>query len=217
MPQYRSADGGYVIDHLVYATGDVAQTVDELNDRLGVTLTAGGRHVGLGTRNFLADLGDDRYLEVIGPDPEQPAPEQPRPFGIDELAAPRLVTWAARVADLDAAVHRARAAGYDPGPIVSMSRDRGGGVRLRWRMTMSPVGGDLDGLVPLLIDWADATHPSHGAASGLRLVSLTGFHPDPARIRRCLAALDEDLDLRERPEPALQAVLATPRGETVLR
>lgn len=205
-----------MLDHLVYATGNLAQTVDELNDRLGVTLTAGGRHVGLGTRNFLADLGDDRYLEVIGPDPEQPTPEHPRPFGIDDLAGPRLVTWAARVTDLDEALRRARAAGYDPGPIVSMSRDSGSGVRLRWRMTLSPAGGDLGGLVPLLIDWADATHPSHGAASGMRLVSLTGFHPDITRIRRCLAALGEDLDLRDRPEPGLRAALATPRGETVL-
>ena len=132
-----------MIDHLVYATVHLAQTVNELNSRFGVTLTPGGQHVGLGTRNFLADLGDSRYLEVIGPDPEQPAPNQPRPFGIDDLAEPRLVTWAARVSDLDEAVRRARAAGYDPGPIVSMSRDSGDGVPLHWRMTLSERRADL--------------------------------------------------------------------------
>ena len=206
-----------MIDHLVYATVHLAQTVNELNSRFGITLTPGGQHVGLGTRNFLADLGDNRYLEVIGPDPDQPTPDRPRPFGIDDLAESRLVTWAARVNDLDEAVRRARAAGYDPGPIVSMSRVSGDRVPLQWRMTLSPASGGLGGLVPFLIDWADAAHPSHGAASGLRLVSLTGFHPEITRIRRCLTALGEQLHLHQRPEPGLRAVLATPHGEAVLQ
>jgi hypothetical protein len=206
-----------VIDHLVYATVNLADTVDELNSRFGVTLTPGGRHVRFGTRNFLADLGDSRYLEVIGPDPEQPTPDGPRPFGIDDLAGPRLVTWAARVKDLDEAVRRAHAAGYDPGPIIAMSRDSPDGARLRWRMAMPPAGGELGGLVPLLIDWADAVHPSQTAASGMRLLSLTGFHPDVALIERCLTALGAELDIQERPEPGLRAVLATPAGEVDLQ
>jgi hypothetical protein len=206
-----------VIDHLVYATSNLADSVDELSNRFGVSLTPGGQHVGFGTRNFLADLGDSRYLEVIGPDPEQPTPNRPRPFGIDDLAKSRLVTWAARVSDLDEAVRRAQAAGYDPGPIIAMSRDSADGVPLRWRLTFSPASGELGGLVPFLIDWADTPHPSKAAAPGMRLLSLTGFHPDIARIERCLAALGEQLDVQERPEPGLRAVLATPAGEAVLQ
>lgn len=206
-----------MIDHLVYATTDLAGSVKELNHRLGISLTPGGQHLGLGTRNFLADLGDRRYLEVIGPDPEQPTPDRPRPFGIDELAEPGLVTWAAGVASLDEAVHRAQVAGYDLGPIVEMSRDSEHNGRLRWRMTFPPTGAGLGGLVPLLIDWAGAPHPSRTAASGMRLLSLTGFHPDIARIQRCLAAIGEQLEVQQRPEPGLRAVLATPAGEAVLR
>ena len=147
-----------MIDHLVYATANLADSVDELNSRFGVALTPGGRHARFGTRNFLADLGDSRYLEVIGPDPEQPTPDAPRPFSIDNLTGPRLVTWAARVNNLDEAVRRAQAAGCDPGPIIAMSRDSPDGARLRWRMALPPTAGELGGLVPLLIDWADAAH-----------------------------------------------------------
>ena len=84
-------------------------------------------------------------------------------------------------------------------------------------MTLSPASGRLSGLVPFLIDWADATHPSHGAALGMRLVSLTGFHPNITRIQRCLADLGQQLHLQQRPEPGLQAAIATPRGEAVLQ
>jgi hypothetical protein len=205
-----------MIDHLVYATVNVADSVEELNSRFGISMSPGGQHVGLGTRNYLADLGDSRYLEVIGPDPRQPTPGRPRPFGIDDLAVPRLVTWAARVDDLDEAVCRAQAAGYNPGPIVALSRDRGHGAPLRWRMTLPPADAELGGLVPLLIDWADAPHPSQTAASGLRLLSLNGFHPDVGRIQECLTALGERLDIEERPEAGLRALLATPAGEAIL-
>src|SRR6185503_19995197 len=88
----------------------------------GVRLSPGGSHPGLGTRNRLADLGDGAYLEVIGPDPDQPAPAEPRPFALDDLTSPRLVTWSLRVADLDAAVAHAKAQGHNPGPILPMSR-----------------------------------------------------------------------------------------------
>ena len=58
--------------------------------------TPGGQHPGLGTRNALIALGPSMYLEIVGPDPEQPKPLEPRWFCINDLAAPRLVAWAAK-------------------------------------------------------------------------------------------------------------------------
>jgi hypothetical protein len=203
-----------LIDHLVYGTSDLAATVAELGDRLGVELTPGGQHVGLGTRNYLAALGNGAYLEVIGPDPDQPVPDQPRPFGVDEPTSPRLLVWAARVDGIQNAVDRAQSVGYDPGPILGMSRRRVDGVLLEWQLTL-PGPENEGGLVPFLIDWGSSPHPSEDAVAGLELVSLTGTHPAPDRVAAKLAALDVELPVAVG-EPALRAVLRTPAGQVVL-
>ena len=53
----------------------------------GVRPSYGGAHPGLGTHNALLSLGHHSYLEIIAPDPNQPTPPRPRPFGLDELEA----------------------------------------------------------------------------------------------------------------------------------
>src|ERR1041385_2720536 len=88
-------------DHLVYATPDLQMGVDRIERLLGVRAAAGGQHPGRGTRNALVALGPATYLEIIGPDPEQPTPKEPRPFGIDGLREPRLMAWASKSSNLE--------------------------------------------------------------------------------------------------------------------
>jgi hypothetical protein len=205
-----------VLDHIVYAVPDLEAAVAEIAGAWGVLATPGGQHVGRGTRNALIALGDARYLEVIGPDPEQPQPAGPRPFGIDRLAGPRLVTWAVKAPDIDARVERAKASGYDAGPIRAMSRARPDGVLLSWRLTQpaEPAG---DGLVPFLIDWGVTPHPSATSASGCRLVDLRGEHPQPAAVQTMLKAVGVELTVQRGPAPALMATIETPNGVMELR
>jgi hypothetical protein len=199
------------IDHLVYATPYLPGTVSALAEQ-GVELSPGGPHVGRGTRNFLAGLGDATYLEVIGPDTEQPEPAEPRPFGIDGLQAPRLVTWAARVSRLADVLDNA--AGYPLVGPVPMSRRRPDGVLLEWELAFPPDG---DGLVPFLIDWHDAPHPAEDLAQRTQLVSLVGLHPRPDAIAQHVSVLGQSLEVGFGEQPALEAVLSTPRGSVVLR
>ena len=204
------------VDHLVYAARDLATAVDELATRMGVRATPGGRHVGLGTHNALLALGPHMYLEIIAPDPTQPAPAQPRPFGLDTLPTARLVTWALKAPDIDTHVVEARRAAYDPGVVMSMSRTQPDGTRLAWRLTLTPrLQGD--GIVPFLIDWGRTPHPAAGAPSGCVLMDLRAEHPEPQVVRPLLKAVKADLRLSSGAAPALIATLETPRGCLQLR
>ena len=188
-----------MLDHLVYVTPDLAGTREHLAGA-GLLLSEGGPHPGLGTRNLLADLGAGAYLEVIGPDPAQPEPRAPRPFGIDALARPRLVTWAIALP-------------LKPEESIAMSRRRPDGVLLSWRLAFAPEGSD--GLVPFRIDWGDTPHPSATAARGARLVSFHGAHPDPDRIAAEIAALGAALPISAGPV-GLTAVLDVSGHQLVL-
>ena len=79
---------------------DLNVGIDTIEKLAGVRAAPGGQHPGQGTRNALIALGADTYLEILGPDREQPAPDRPRRFGLDDLIAPRLVAWAAKGDDL---------------------------------------------------------------------------------------------------------------------
>ncbi|GAA2729262.1 VOC family protein [Streptomyces nogalater] len=202
-----------LLDHLVLATPDLGATVADFARRTGVTPVPGGSHPALGTRNHLVGLGGRSYLEIIGPDPEQPEPTGPRPFGVGRLAGPTVLTWAISPPDLDAAIARARARGVDPGAPREMSRRTPDGTVLRWRLTGTDAGGAPDP-VPFLIDWGDSRHP---AASGLPvapLLAVSASVPDPEAVRLRLAALGTSLDLAEGPT-AFTFTVHTPHGPVV--
>jgi hypothetical protein len=201
-----------VLDHLVYAGPDLADAVARVTALTGVTPAPGGRHVGLGTANHLADLGAGMYLEVIGPDPAQPDPEAPRPFGIDELTEPALVAWAVRTTDIDATVAAARAHGFDPGDPMEMSRETGDGETLRWRLTPPSVPGAL---APFLIDWGSTPHPTTRDLPSLPLLMVTGTHPDPDSVLTVMDALGLELLVRRAAKAGLTAALRTPEGRQV--
>ncbi|MEV6180194.1 VOC family protein [Streptomyces sp. NPDC052015] len=198
------------LDHLVLATPDLAATVAEFTRRTGVTPAPGGVHVGLGTRNHLVGLGGRAYLEIIGPDPEQPAPAGPRPFCVDGLDRPRTITWAISPPDLDRAVVAARASGYDPGEVREMSRRRPDGTVLEWRLTD---GGapHPSGLVPFLIDWGSTVHPSASGLPVTPLSEMSATAPDPDEIRPLLAVLGTSLTLAEGPV-GISFTVDTPNG-----
>jgi len=208
-----------MIDHLVYASDDLPLASHTITELLGVAPTPGGSHVGRGTHNELLSLGDATYLEVIGPDPAQPAPEGPRPFGIDALAAPALVAWCVRplrpLADI---VTEARAAGIEFGEVFAMSRRRPDGVLLEWQLTLPQLDGPLGRALPFMIDWGGSSHPTDSLERAVRLTGLEVVHPNPSQLRNAfdIVGLDSIAAIRQGEQPALRATISTQRGVVTL-
>lgn len=199
------------LDHLVLATPDLAATVALVARLTGTEPVPGGVHPGLGTRNHLLGLGQGAYLEIVGPDLDQPEPEGPRPFGIDELTEARLVTWAVQVRDVDKVVAALRHAGHDPGEPGNMSRRTTNGGALTWRLTLDRERGHT-GLVPFLIDWDRAPHPSAGLPE-VPLISLEATSPEPERVEGALKALGATLQIKRGNRTTLAATVL---GQTEL-
>jgi hypothetical protein len=204
------------VDHLVYASPELQTGVEKIEQVLGVRATPGGQHPGRGTRNALLSLGPGVYLEIIGPDPEQPEPAQPRPFGIDELNEPRLVTWASKGKNLEELASDARRKGVKLGEVTAGSRRRADGVLLSWRYT-DPRTVLAGGIVPFFIDWGQTPHPSSTATPGARLIGLRAEHPDSESVQKALDQLGLDVRVQRGPRPALIATVDSPRGRVDLR
>lgn len=194
-----------MIDHLVYAAPDLDAAVDAVERRFGVRASGGGRHLGAGTHNRLLTLGPQTYLEIIAPDPSQPEPSSPRPFGVDGVTSPGLVGWAITCEDILLARDEAIGRGFDPGPVVEGQRQTPSGEVLRWQLTANALVG---GVVPFLISWGATPSPALSAPAGLVLEALQVEHPDPALVGAQLRALGSDVEVALAPVPALVACIS---------
>lgn len=147
-------------DHVAIAARSLAEGADWLEARLGLRPEPGGKHPLMGTHNLLLSLGPREYLELIAIDPEAPAPDRPRWFGLDSFdGPPRIAGWAVRQSPLQA----------PPGTTVTAA-SRGA---LSWRITI-PDSGQMarGGAEPMRIAW-DGSHPADSLPDrGLRLVRL---------------------------------------------
>ena len=226
--QIRSA---VELDHLVVACATLVQGDAWLRRLAGVPSAPGGSHPGWGTHNRLLRLDARTYLELIAPDPAQPAPALPRPFGLDDpelrrrvAQRPRLVHCVCRVPRLDEAT--AREHGDAPDAIVPMTRGA-----LSWRITMPGDAtsaarrwSDAGRLQPTLIEWSGGERPERHpldalAPSGVTLLRLRVQAPEhpalsathPATLS---AALRDDprVVIARASQPALGAELSTPQG-----
>lgn len=199
-----------VLDHLAVSARDLAEGSAWVEATLGVPTEQGGRHPSMATHNRLLSLGEGEYLEVIAPDPDQPAPPYPRWFRLDERTGPpQLTNWVVRVPDLDRAIV---AAPQGVGAATDLARGD-----YRWRMAVPRDGrlpfGDL---FPGLIQWQGDRHPARSLPDrGCRLLGLEVSHPEADRLRQAVGLADPRVVFVPG-AAALRATILTPHGARLL-
>ena len=178
------------IDHFAIGAKDLAQGMDFVQQTLGITMSAGGKHDLMSTHNCVMQTGNETFFELIAIDPDAPAPSRTRWFTLDHpatqqklLVRPRALCWVVNTDDLDAVV---AASPVDLGEIVHFQRgDRS------WRLTV-PTDGHLPGnsLLPAFIEWSPGPHPSIAQQDlGATLTSIQISHPEPSELQPILEAL----------------------------
>ncbi|MGP5376774.1 VOC family protein [Brachybacterium alimentarium] len=182
----------HLLDHIVIAGPDLAESVDWFRELTGVTPAPGGTHP-TGTANALVALtvnGEPRphYLELIGPDPDREDEGLPKTFSINRLKKPTLITYAVHPEGIDQVVERARAEGFDPGDVEELSRQSPDGTELTWRLTQAQAPRNF--AVPFLIDWGTTEHPGLvGDLPSIELVSFERIEVKPAAQQKATDAL----------------------------
>lgn len=227
------------LDHLVIAARTLEEGTRFVADTLGMEPTAGGAHAAMGTHNRLLGLWGGAYLEVIAIDPEAERERtgrddgalqaRPRWFALDDPAlrarleqGPFLAHWVARVPrPKDLGRWQAQYPARIPN-VIPMARGD-----LTWRLTVPEDGafpawqGAGDGIVPTLIQWDTAAHPSARLpATGLALRALKARHPRAEDVRAQLqwlgAAHLVELESAADGMPTLSAEIETPAGVRTL-
>ena len=205
------------IDHVVVGAATLEQGAEWVERTLGARPSRGGVHEGAGTHNLLLGLGRGCYLEVIAPDPGQPAPEHPRLFDLDDpalrtqlQAEPRLIAYVARTVSLE--------------PLADRLGPRGGEVRamrrgsLSWKMLLPPQRQDLGNLIPPMIQWDGEGHGPKLPDSKVRLASIHAEYPEPDALRAALAerGLGDQVIVRSSPHARLLAHFTRADGTEVV-
>ncbi len=199
-----------LLDHILLGCTDLDAGIAFVEERTGVRAAFGGVHPGAGTRNALLSLGRSRYLEIIAPDPAQPASADAR--DLKSLDEPVLVGWAAHPGDIEqfAALLKERdiaVVGPKPG-----SRKRPDGRVLNWK-TLA-LKDDAGGLLPFFIEWgATSLHPSADAPQGCSLTLFEAATLRPDVLQRQIDQLQLDLPITLAKTPHLHAIITGPKGQ----
>jgi hypothetical protein len=225
------------LDHLVVSARTLDEGVQYVADILGVEPAGGGAHPLMRTHNRLLNLWGGAYLEVIAADPHadvareatETAAPRPRLFALDAPATharlengPYLSHWVARV---DRPKHLPTWQAQYPQripPIVPLTRGD-----FAWGLSVPEDGafpawqGAGDGVLPSLIQWDTAQHPSTVLPeTGIALKALKGVHPQAdtvaAQLRWLGAAHLIDVQATDGPA-ALVAEFETPSGLRTLK
>src|SRR4051812_10686667 len=201
------------VDHLVWYSPDLGAGEAHLERLTNTKPIFGGIHPGEGTRNALLSLGEETYLEILAPDPDQS--ETARDPELRALSGAGLYHWAAGGAELNSLREQALAAGLDGSDIVTGGRALPDGGRLQWSL-FGIRNHAFGALVPFFIDWTGSEHPAKTVPRCGRVLRIDASTREPEGLTAVYDALGLGMVRVRKGQPGLAVTLETAGGEHTL-
>lgn len=158
------------LDHVSYVTShsQIADTVQRLGSRLGVTFVDGGIHPRFGTRNFTAPLLNHQYIEVVCP-LDHPATENTSwGIAVTKKASEGggWFTWVFSTEDISSIETKFGR------PAMEGHRMRPTGLELKWKQIgVKEIVDSRE--FPFFIQWLSSEHPSSDGATSAAISKIT--------------------------------------------
>jgi len=199
------------IDHIVYATPDLEQSIEQIAEGIGIRPVIGGRHLTKGTKNALLHLGGKCYLEILAIDEESNI-EAPRWMGIDEISSPRVTRFCLRSHNLEEDAEKLTEYNTEMGVIEQGSRKMSDGGLLQWNMILPLAKPEVD-LIPFVCHWPEESiHPTEKLEEGATLDYIRPSHPQAENLKAKYLSLGIDFEISKSEKPEIRVGIKGPKG-----
>jgi hypothetical protein len=200
-----------VLDHIVLAAPDLEEAMAHFEALTGIRPNPVGPLQGLGARTAHIGLDNNRYIEILAPDNENPGP-----IGdvLKTLDPGTLTPWhyAIRSSEVSRLIegYVYDVLGWEPDHIAMVQALPDNSIR-QWDL-LTMYGHDMGGCAPCYVKWKDhGQHPTATIALKATLETLTVRAPKNHDVHKLITGVD-GIDV-EYGEPLLECTFATPNGK----
>jgi hypothetical protein len=199
-----------VLDHVVLAVPDLDDAMDQFEEMTGIRPTPVGPLQGLGAKTAHIGLDENRYIELLAPDLENPGP-----LG-DELALLGRGTmtpyhYSIRSSEVSRLIegYVYDVLGWDPDHIAMVQALPDNSIR-HWDL-LTMYGHDVGGAAPCYVRWKDpAQHPTASIALKATLTSCIVRAPEDHDVHKLITGVG-GLTVQYG-DPLLEVTFMSPKG-----
>ncbi|MEM6898545.1 MAG: VOC family protein [Pseudomonadota bacterium] len=195
---------GHIVDHIGYVAPDIDAAIDQIEDQTGVRPMVVG--IFGAQKRAVLRLGDEAFLEILGPAPGTTEPLDPLMQAAVELPEPQILFWYMAVSDFDTYANHTASVGHALQMEQTVNR---GGYHYR---IAGPDGIINAPVVPWVIHWMAKMQELANAPSIGTLKTIQLHHPEPNRIQPVLNRLQIDLQVEDGARPMVALEIETANG-----
>jgi Glyoxalase-like domain len=202
-----------VLDHVVLAAPDLEKAMEQFHEMTGIMPVHVGPLQGLGAKTAHVGLDNNRYIEILAPDSDDPGPLGDELKCLDENTLTPY-HYAIRSSEVSRLIegYVYDVIGWDPDHIAMVQALPDDSIR-QWDL-LTMYGHDMGGVAPYYVRWIDPTHhPTSKIPANATLTSCRVVAPEEHDVHKLITGVG-GIDI-ETGAPKLECVIETPKGTVI--